>query len=201
MKRYILAVNTMSGSCKVAVSEETSIISTNEVVVEKGYSAILLPLIKNTLAEAGLKVSQLEGFFVCTGPGNYTSLRIAISTIRGLSLACGKPACGISLFELLSFKNGNVLVLIKGPAGKIYTQAFSNGYQLTQAKLMTINEISQAETFSGFEVIGYRAREILESINSKKCSELTTVCFDTFIKIGLEKLKKNSIRPAPIYIK
>ena len=201
MKRYILAVNTMSGSCRIGVSQETNILSTKEMIVEKGYSEILLPLIEHTLAEAGVKVSQLDGFLVCTGPGNYTSLRIAISLIRGLSLACGKPACGISLFELLSSKNGNVLVLIKGPAGKVYTQAFSNGNELTPAKLMTINEIAQTESFLGCEAIGYRAKEIVASLNSKKFSELTNVCFDTFIKIGLEKLKKESVRPAPIYIK
>ena len=161
----------------------------------------MIPLIDTVLRDSQLNVSQLTGFLVCTGPGNYTSLRVAISATRGLSLACKKPSCGISLFELLSTDKTAVLVLIKGPAGKLYAQKFSNGVEVTPPRLMTMNEIARTDEFLHSEAIGYRAKQVGKLIGSNSCLESTEVSFEKFFNIGIKKLTKNCQRPAPIYVK
>ena len=152
-------------------------------------------------SEVELKINQLDGFLVCTGPGNYTSLRIATSTARGLSLACNRPACGISLFELLAGGVGQKLVLIKGPQEMIYLQKFSNGISVTPPQLMTLNEIQATKDFFDFNTVGDQANKVGELLNSRESLELNDISFETFVALGLARLNSTSPRPAPIYIK
>ena len=200
-ENHFLAINTSGGSCDVAVSKQNIILNSKKIVADKGYSEIIIPLIDTLLKESELNIKKLAGFLVCTGPGNYTSLRVAISITRSFSLACSKPACGISLFEILSTKNSKVLVLIKGPAEKIYVQTFSYGLKNNKPRLLSISEIQETKEFFGAETIGYRAQEIGKLINSNTFIESTEISFENFVTIGLPKLKKKCQRPTPLYIK
>ncbi len=166
--KYLLAINTVTGSCGVAISKGLILLTQKKVVGDKGYSEIMMPLIEDLLSGVGLKISQLDGFLVCTGPGNYTSLRIATSTARGLSLACNRPACGISLFELLAGGMDQKLVLIKGPQEKIYLQKFSNGIAVAPPELMTLNEIQATKDFFDLNTVGYQANKVGEFLIVRK---------------------------------
>ena len=199
--KHLLAINTVTGSCSVAISKDLTLLSQKKVVADKGYSEIMMPLIVEALSEVRLTIDQLDGFLVCTGPGNYTSLRIATSTARGLSLACNRPACGISLFELLAGGVGQKLVLIKGPQEKIYLQKFSNGISIGQPQLMTLNEIQTTKDFLNFNTVGYRARKVGELLDSKESVDLDDISFETFVALGLTKLNSTNLKPVPIYIK
>ena len=199
--KHLLAINTVTGSCGVAISKGLKLLTQKKVVGDKGYSEIMMPLIEDVLSEVELKINQLDGFLVCTGPGNYTSLRIATSTARGLSLACKRPACGISLFELLAGGVGQKLVLIKGPQEKIYLQKFSNGIAVAPPELMTLNEIQATKDFFDLNTVGYQANKVGEFLNSKESLELNDISFETFVALGLARLNSTSPRPAPIYIK
>ena len=199
--KYLLAINTVTGSCGVAISKGLKLLTQKKVVGDKGYSEIMMPLIEDLLSEVGLKISQLDGFLVCTGPGNYTNLRIATSTARGLSLACNRPACGISLFELIAGGMDQKLVLIKGPQEKIYLQKFSNGIPIAPAQLMTLNEIQTTKDFVNFNTVGYQARKVGKFLNSKESVDLNDISFETFFGLGLTKLNSTNLKPAPIYIK
>lgn len=200
-ENHFLAINTSSGSCSAAVSKHNIILNSKKIVADKGYSELMLPLIDTLLKESNLNINKLTGFLVCTGPGNYTSLRVAISTTRSLSLACNKPACGISLFEILSTNKSKVLVLVKGPAEKIYVQSFSYGIQINDPRLLSIKEIKETKEFFGAETVGYRAQEVARLIDSKMFKETADISFERFVTIGLTRLKKKCPRPKPLYIK
>ena len=49
---------------------------------------------------------DLDGIGVCTGPGNFTGLRVAVAAARGLALALGVPAVGVSRLEALGDRPG-----------------------------------------------------------------------------------------------
>lgn len=199
--KNLLALNTVTGSCSIAISKGLEITTQKNIVASKGYSEIIIPLVEAALEEANLTINQLDGFLVCTGPGNYTSLRVAVSMVRGFSLSCNKPACGISLFELLAGGMNQKLVLIKGPQEKIYLQKFSNGIAIAPPQLMTLNEIKATKDFFDFDTVGYLANSVGAFLNSKESLELNDISFETFVALGLTKLNSTSPRPAPIYIK
>ena len=198
---HFLAINTVSGACSVAISSNSALLNIKTIQADRGYSEIVIPLIDTILKESQLNVSQLTGFLVCTGPGNYTSLRVAISATRGLSLACKKPSCGISLFELLSTDENEVLVLVKGPAKKLYVQKFSNGVKVTTPQLMTLNEIAKTAEFFYSDAVGYQAKQVGKLIGSNICLDSTEISFEKFFDKGIKKLTENCARPAPIYVK
>ena len=199
--KHLLAINTASGSCNVGVSRDGFIYKSKEIIATRGYSEILGPLIGSVLKESQVEVNQLSGFLVCNGPGNYTSLRIAISMVRGLSLACNKPACSVSLFELMSTKDTKALVLVKGPAEKIYVQSFSLGIEVNSPRLMTVSEIKNTKEFFESQTVGYRAGEIAKLIKSKSYLEVTEVTLEKLLAIGQKKLSPNCPKPVPIYIR
>ena len=185
----------------MATSYGTTILSQKEIIAEQGYSEIIIPLIKVVLKESSLSVNDLSGFLVCTGPGNYTSLRVAISTVRGLALASGKQACGISLFELMATEQGEVLVIIKAPAEKLYVQKFSDGLKINPPKSISLNEIEKKKEYFDYDTIGFNANKVGKLINCRTYSEFTRVSFNKFFKLGRKKLKQTCPRPTPLYVK
>lgn len=70
--------------------------------MDKGQAERLIPLLAEMLAEAGLGWSDLDRIAVGTGPGNFTGVRISVAAARGLALASGKPALGVSRLEALA---------------------------------------------------------------------------------------------------
>lgn len=86
-----------------------------------------MPLLEAVLAEAGVSWTDLSGLAVCTGPGNFTGLRIAVAAARGLALALGIPAVGVSAFEVLAPETGAGTVVIEDRRGAIFAQSFQDG--------------------------------------------------------------------------
>ena len=87
----ILAVDTATKSCSVAIVEKESIIAEATLFIEQTHSKHLMEMIDTVLNLSGLTVSELDGFAVTRGPGSFTGLRIGISSIKGFAMASGKP--------------------------------------------------------------------------------------------------------------
>ena len=92
----ILAVDTATKSCSVAVTENETVLGEITKISEQTHSKHLLEMVHTVIREAGLILSDLDGFAVTRGPGSFTGLRIGISSIKGLALAVNKPVVGIS---------------------------------------------------------------------------------------------------------
>lgn len=100
----ILAVDTASKSCSVAVLDENSVISEFTVNHKDTHSRFLMGTIRHTLDVCRLAITDLDGFAVTIGPGSFTGLRIGLSAVKGLALATGKPVVGVSSLEALAFQ-------------------------------------------------------------------------------------------------
>jgi tRNA threonylcarbamoyl adenosine modification protein YeaZ len=62
----------------------------------RGHAEALLPLIGGVMDKAGIRFSDLDRIAVTTGPGSFTGLRVGIAAARGIALASGKPAYGLT---------------------------------------------------------------------------------------------------------
>ncbi len=100
----ILAVDTATKSCSVAVIDEKSVISEFSVNHNDTHSKFLMGMIRDILSICHMSVNDLDGFAVTIGPGSFTGLRIGLSAVKGLALASVKPIVGVSSLEALAYQ-------------------------------------------------------------------------------------------------
>jgi tRNA threonylcarbamoyl adenosine modification protein YeaZ len=98
----ILAIDTATKSCSVAVTDDGSLSAELTTLKNQTHSKHLMELIHSVLEIAGFGVGDLDGLAVTIGPGSFTGLRIGISTIKGLAHALDKPVVGISSLKALA---------------------------------------------------------------------------------------------------
>ncbi|MFQ6775312.1 tRNA (adenosine(37)-N6)-threonylcarbamoyltransferase complex dimerization subunit type 1 TsaB [Cereibacter sphaeroides] len=117
----ILAFDTSAAHCAAALLSGDRLLALRTEPMEKGQAERLMPLLKEVLAEGSLGWADLDALAVGTGPGNFTGVRIAVAAARGLALALGKPALGVSRFEALVLGlPAPVAVLEDARRGEVY---------------------------------------------------------------------------------
>ena len=98
----ILAVDTATKSCSVAIADGPVVCAELTTINDRTHSKHLLEMVDTVTRMAGLSVTDLHGFAVTIGPGSFTGLRIGISSIKGFAVAFDKPVVGISSLEALA---------------------------------------------------------------------------------------------------
>lgn len=125
----ILGFDTSGPYCAVALLRGDHLLADRFEAMAKGQAERLMPLIEQVFAEAGLAPRDLDAIGVGVGPGNFTGIRIAVSAARGLALALGIPAIGVTAFDMhrtVSVPKGRLLVCLPAPRDQVYVQAFVN---------------------------------------------------------------------------
>jgi len=72
------------------------------------------------LLEAGVEPAELDGLVVGTGPGSFTSTRIGLAVARGLGLALGVHAAGVSTLDALASARPGVLPVVDARRGEVF---------------------------------------------------------------------------------
>ncbi len=98
----ILAFDCAGAHCSAAVVVDSVVVAVRRIAADRGHAQILLPLLQDVLAEAGLGFGDIDRFAATTGPGSFTGIRVALAAARGLALGTGKPAIGVSVFAAIA---------------------------------------------------------------------------------------------------
>lgn len=85
------------------------------------HSAELLPAVVRVIEAAGLRLADLAGVIVGTGPGAFTGLRVGIATAKTLAHELARPVVGIGTAEALlaAVDGAAVLWLPSGPRDRV----------------------------------------------------------------------------------
>src|SRR5262249_39328456 len=92
----VLAIDTALDACSAAVLDTGAIIASETKIMTRGHAEALMPLIARVMDRAGVDFRELDRVAVTTGPGSFTGLRVGIAAARGIALATGKPAVGLT---------------------------------------------------------------------------------------------------------
>ena len=103
MNLKILAIDTSSKVCSVAITEDTNKIIELENDDEKTHSVKLMPMVDETFNKSGLSLNDIDLLACSVGPGSFTGLRIGIATIKAFSDAKNLPVTSISSLEGLAY--------------------------------------------------------------------------------------------------
>jgi tRNA threonylcarbamoyladenosine biosynthesis protein TsaB len=84
----LLALDTSSLACSVALQVGDTVAWRHEEQARE-HTRILVPMIEEVLAEAGVAVADLDGIVLGNGPGSFIGMRIATSVAQGLAHGAG----------------------------------------------------------------------------------------------------------------
>ncbi len=132
----VLAIDTTLEACSVAVIDTADVHGRHaheSLPMQRGHAEALMPLVARVLDRAQLNFSNLDRIAVTTGPGSFTGLRVGIAAARGIALAAGKPAIGLSTLAafaapfIAADDTLPVVVAIDARHDNVYLQVFGPG--------------------------------------------------------------------------
>ncbi|MCU9847354.1 tRNA (adenosine(37)-N6)-threonylcarbamoyltransferase complex dimerization subunit type 1 TsaB [Defluviimonas sp. WL0024] len=119
----ILAFDTAAAHCAAALVSGDTVLAARAEEMGRGQAERLMPMLEELLAAAGHGWRDLDALGVGIGPGNFTGIRISVAAARGLALALGIPAVGVSGFEAADpDRAAPFWAVIPGPRGTVYAQ-------------------------------------------------------------------------------
>jgi len=164
----LLAVDTATESCSVAVMEQETPLAEVTTANGRTHSKHLMRMIDTVIGMAGIRVDQLEGFAATVGPGSFTGLRIGISAVKGLAYALRKPVVGISSLDALAWQCNPTPFLICAVIDARKKEVYSCRYRFAHQAMVkkgseqvaspidTVRDIHEPCIFVGNGAILYR---------------------------------------------
>lgn len=137
----LLALDTSSAQCSVALLIDGEP-RWRAVETARDHARLLLPMVDALLAEAGIRMTGLDGIAFGRGPGSFTGLRIAAAVTQGLAAGAGLPVLPVSSLRALAAQaqrrvreaegapaDGAVLACMDARMGEVYWGVFAPGLE------------------------------------------------------------------------
>jgi tRNA threonylcarbamoyladenosine biosynthesis protein TsaB len=165
----VLAIDTALAACSAAVfdSEQGAVLASETAPMTRGHAEALMPLIGRVMDGAVIDFDVLDRIAVTVGPGSFTGLRVGIAAARGLALASGKPAIGLS--TLASFAAPliaeddarQVVAAIDARHAQVYLQVFGRGGRsLVTPRLAPLRDAVRSATGDSAVIVGSAAAKL-----------------------------------------
>jgi len=205
-----LVFDTSAAHCAAAVVRDDAILAEAVEPMARGQAEALVPLLQRIMAESGHDLTDLTALGVGIGPGNFTGTRIAVATARGLALALGRPAIGVSTFDLMRDPSGlgadaAELISVPAPREMAYVCQYRHGTPHAAPRLIDPAEPPEDLRLpADMHIIGHRAAEIARAFGA---GHRETALEDLPRRLGrvTEWKRRNRIdtgrRPAPLYVR
>lgn len=131
----ILALETSTEYCSVALWQDGVVTGRSEKVGQK-HSEVLMAMLDGVLAEAGVKLAQLDGIAFGAGPGSFTGVRIACGVTQGLALGATLPVIGICTLQAVAQGSGKdkVIAALDARMAEVYFAV----YEKRDGKWLTV---------------------------------------------------------------
>ena len=215
----ILAVDTSSKICAVAILEDNKVIDEIKLDNGKTDSENLMPIIKEILDRNNLNLSNFNLIAASVGPGSFTGIRIGIATIKPMAEVYNLPVASITSLETLARnienkeKDFTIISLIDAKNNQVYAGFFDTEYNLKEDEFAEdIDEVlKRAGKYPKIIFVGDGAiihKEKIEENMKNRNIIFTEENKQSAINTGkmgykkfLEKNLKNSDTILPIYLR
>jgi len=162
----VLAIDTALGACAAAVldSQAGAILAAESLGMVRGHAEAVMPLIARVMDAARSEFNELNRIAVTVGPGSFTGLRVGISAARGIALAAGRPAIGLSTLSALAAphvaaRSGDTIIAaIDARNEQVYFQVFApNGTTIVTPRLDRVRAAVRAVPVGAAVITGSAA--------------------------------------------
>lgn len=215
-----LAFDTSSKTAAVAILRDETVLFDTLINTGLNHSEVILPAIERACNQTGINIAEIDLFSCTLGPGSFTGLRIGASTLKGLMLATGKPAVGISSLAAVALNAGIsskiICSVMDAGRGQVYIADFECKEDGTLAQTGEDKVVNPAgiQHDSKKEVIfvgdgAVKYADIISHARNKKMIISSTL--QQYIRassvgiLGIEKYNRNELLDAqtfvPVYLR
>lgn len=125
----VLALDAATEACSVALYDGRELLG-RFVEPGRGHAERILGMVEEVLAEAGWRLSALDGIAAGVGPGSFTGVRISVATAQGLAFGAGLEVVAVSSLEALALAAvqagaRQVLACLDARMGQVYWGCFA----------------------------------------------------------------------------
>lgn len=98
----ILAIDTSTAWCSVALSIGDQAPILRHELVSAGASQLVLPWVEALLEQANIKLNELDAIAVGIGPGAFTGVRLGVAAVQGLAIVCDLPILPVASLDAIA---------------------------------------------------------------------------------------------------
>ena len=215
----ILAVETSTDACSAALLIDEQVKQAFEIAPRK-HTQLILNQIDSMLAEADIKINDIDAIAFARGPGAFTGLRIAAGLTQGIALACDIPAIAVSTLAAMAqqsfqrFQTEKMYVALDARMNQVYWGEYyiNKGFVELQAEELVIspkdlakrNEADNVGIGSGWQA--YQT-DLQERVQSKTTPDLQAIhpAAKQVAQLAAEQYKLGNILSAeqvqPVYLR
>ena len=135
MTHLVLAIDTATSAVTAAVvrRDDTGIaVAGHRVRVDaRAHAELLTPNVLASVAEADLRMADLDAVVVGCGPGPFTGLRVGMATAAAYGHALGVPVHGVCSLDAIGvLTTGEVLVATDARRREVYWARYRDGVRV-----------------------------------------------------------------------
>jgi tRNA threonylcarbamoyladenosine biosynthesis protein TsaB len=218
MMERILAIESATRVCSVAVAEENGLLGETSLHIPQVHAERLVVMINDLLDNLGLSYHDLDAIAFSSGPGSFTGLRIGLSVAKGIAFGQDKKLVAVPTLEALArlikdyLGSGEIVVpILHARSDEFYYASFvSENLEMKQestakiAKADTIaSEFAEGAIFVGEGVVEFSKHEIVKGkfVHLKNVAasakEVAFIASEKFARGEFADLKTS----VPMYIK
>jgi tRNA threonylcarbamoyladenosine biosynthesis protein TsaB len=179
----------------------------------RGHAEALMPLVARVLAASELAFVEIDRVAVTVGPGSFTGLRVGVSAARGIALAAGKPAVGLTtltafaaphiatddtlpLMAAIDARNNNVFMQLFGPGGRT----------LISPRLITLADAVRSAAAGPARLVGSAADSIAAGWPASQplpplVDQQVAPSIEWVARLGAAAAADGSAVPKPLYLR
>ncbi len=158
----LLAIETATTACSVALFEDEALIAHTHEIVGRGHAERLVPMIA-ALPDRG----RADEILVDCGPGSFTGVRVGLAAARALGLAWRAPVHGYSSMALIAAATfaseappETIAVVLIGGHGELFVQRFAAGEAAALSPLLSLTPEAAAAFCPDDRLVGSGAETL-----------------------------------------
>lgn len=111
----ILAFDSALTACSVAITADDQVLAESREDRTRGHAEVLMPMIEEVRRAAAVDYGDLDLIGVTVGPGSFTGIRVGVAVARGIAIAAGKRAVGVTTLAAMAARAHEAVTTIDAP--------------------------------------------------------------------------------------